>query len=52
MQYSVLTNSVLANHLGLTNQFLTSNNFLLHKDFGFSEFPGLTNNCHGPNQIV
>ena len=39
-----LTNSVLTNHPGLWNQFFTSNNFLLHKNFGFSEFPGLTNN--------
>ena len=26
--------------------------FLLHKNFGFSEFPGLTNNVPGPNRFV
>ena len=44
-----LTNSVLTNHPGLTNWFLTSNIFLLHNNFGFSEFPDLTNNSPGPN---
>ena len=44
-----LTNSVLTNRPGSTNQFLTSNIFLLHKIFGFSEFPGLMNNWLGPN---
>ena len=50
---SVLMNhSVLTNHPGLTNQFLTSKIFLPHKSFGFSEFPGLTNNWLGPNRFV
>ena len=39
-----LTNSALMNHPGLTNRFLTSNIFLLHKNFGFNVFPGLRNN--------
>ena len=45
-------NSVLTNHPGLMNRFLASNIFLLHKDFGFSEFPGLTNNWLGPARFV
>ena len=47
-----LTNSVLTNHPGLTNQLLTPNIFYCIKDFGFSEFPGLTNNWLGPNRFV
>ena len=34
-----LTNSILTNHPGLTNRC-----FLIHKNFEFNEFPGLTNN--------
>ena len=45
-----LTNSVLTNHPGLTNGFLASNIFLLHKNF--SKFPGLTNNWLGPDEFV
>ena len=47
-----LTNSVLTNHPGIMNRFLTSNIFLLHKNIGFSEFPGLMNSCLGPNRFV
>ena len=47
-----LTNSVLTNHPGLTNQFLTSKLFLLHKNFGFNEYPGIANNCLGPERFV
>ena len=47
-----LTNLVLTNHTGLTNQFFTSNIFLLHKNFRFCEFPGLTNNWLDPKQFV
>ena len=43
-----LRNSDLTNHPGLTNQFLTSNFFELHKTFGLNEYPGLTNNWLGP----
>ena len=34
------------------DSFLTSNIILLHKNFRFSEFPGLTNNWFGPNRFV
>ena len=34
----------LTNHLGLINQFLTENILLLHKKFGFGEFPVSTHN--------
>ena len=47
-----LTNSVLTNHPGLSNRFFDLKYFLLHKNFGFSEFPGLTNNAPGPNRFV
>ena len=47
-----VTNSVLTNHPGLTNRLLTSNIFLLHKNFGFSEFPALTNNAPSPKRFV
>ena len=47
-----LTNSVLTNHPGLTSWFLTAKNFLLHKNFGFSEFRDLTNNSPGPDRFV
>ena len=47
-----LTNSVLTNQPGLTNRFLSSNIFLLNKTFGFNEYPGLTNNCLGPERFV
>ena len=47
-----LTNSVLTNHPGLTNLFLTSNIFLLHKNFGFNEYPGLMNSLLGSKRFV
>ena len=45
----------LTNLPGLTNRFLTSLSShisLLHKNYGFSEFPGLTNNEPGANLFV
>ena len=47
-----VTNSVSTNHPGLTNQLLTSSIFLLHINFGFNEYPGLTNNCLVPERFV
>ena len=45
----ILTNSVLSNHPGLTNRFWPR---LLHKKFGFNEYPGLMNNWLGPERFV
>ena len=47
-----LTNSVLTNHPDLTNQFWPQKLFLLHKQFGFNEYPGLTNYWLGPERFV
>ena len=53
IQYlSHLTNSVLTNHPGLKNWFLTSNISLIHKNFGFSKFPCLTNNALDAERFV
>ena len=45
-------NSVLTNHPGLTNRFWPQKFFLLHKHFGFNEYPGLTNIWPGPERFV